>query len=99
MLRTCQAFRVTDKNVSENEEMRPMVHGSEIAFTDTIKTVQEKYGVREYNEGVLAWRPWGKGITDELGKFMAQRDSFYLATASSDGRPYISSIGVVRVVS
>jgi uncharacterized protein len=33
------------------------------------------------------------GITDDLRAFLADRDSFYLATASATGRPYIQHRG------
>ena len=70
-----------------------MDHGSEFAFTDAVKTVQERYGVREHNVATTARRPWGLEITDELARFIALRDSFYLGTASADGRPYIQHRG------
>ena len=61
-----------------------MAHGSDIAFTDAVKQVQERYGVRDYNEQVIADRAWGTEISEELAKFIALRDSFYLGTASAD---------------
>ena len=57
-----------------------MAHGSDIAFTDAVKAVQEQYGVRAFNEQVIAHRPWGTEVTPELAKFIALRDSFYLGT-------------------
>ncbi|MEM7424640.1 MAG: pyridoxamine 5'-phosphate oxidase family protein [Pseudomonadota bacterium] len=72
-----------------------MDHGSEIAFTDAVVAAQEKYGVREHNVATTARRPWGMEITGELAKFIAMRDSFYLGTASADGRPYIQHRGGV----
>ncbi|MEM8689922.1 MAG: pyridoxamine 5'-phosphate oxidase family protein [Pseudomonadota bacterium] len=73
-----------------------MAHGSDIAFTDAVKQAQEKYGVRALNEQVIANRAWGKKITEELAKFIAQRDSFYLGTANSEGQPYIQHRGGAR---
>lgn len=70
-----------------------MDHGSEFAFTGAVKAAQEKYGVREHNVATTARRPWGQEITDELAKFIALRDSFYLGTASAEGRPYIQHRG------
>ena len=73
-----------------------MAHGSDIAFTDAVKQVQERYGVRDYNEQVIADRAWGAEISEELAKFIALRDSFYLGTASADGQPYIQHRGGAR---
>ena len=36
---------------------------------------------------------WRDTITDELADFIAERDSFYIATASADGQPYIQHHG------
>lgn len=73
-----------------------MPHGSDIAFTDAVKSVQEKYGTRDYNEQVIANRAWGTRVTEELAKFIALRDSFYLGTASAEGQPYIQHRGGAR---
>ena len=73
-----------------------MPHGSDIAFTDAVKAVQEKYGVRDYNAQVIANRAWGREVSGELAKFITQRDSFYLGTASADGQPYIQHRGGAR---
>ena len=70
-----------------------MPHGSDVAFTDAVKAVQERYGVRAYNEQVIANRAWGTKVSDELAKFIAMRDSFYLGTASAEGQPYIQHRG------
>jgi len=39
---------------------------------------------------------WRDRITDDLGAFIAQRDSFYLATSSATGQPYIQHRGGPR---
>ncbi len=36
---------------------------------------------------------WAETITQELADFIADRDSFYLATATADGQPYIQHRG------
>lgn len=45
---------------------------------------------------------WSNTIDDELRAFLAERDSFYLATANAEGQPYIqhrgSPPGFVRVL-
>ncbi|MEQ8807223.1 MAG: pyridoxamine 5'-phosphate oxidase family protein [Rhodospirillales bacterium] len=36
---------------------------------------------------------WADRVTDDLAAFIAARDSFYLATATADGQPYIQHRG------
>lgn len=74
----------------------------EIAFTDAVRQVQEEMG------SARVWaRQRGGGVThDRLGPdeagFLASRDSFYLASVSETGWPYIQhrggSEGFVRVL-
>ena len=41
-------------------------------------------------------RGWNRTITDDVAAFIAERDSFYLGTASADGQPYIQHRGGKR---
>jgi hypothetical protein len=47
-------------------------------------------------------RGWSSTVTPDLAQFIGQRDSFYLATASADGQPYIQHrggpVGFLRVL-
>ena len=36
---------------------------------------------------------WRTNVTEQLAAFLAERDSFYLATATADGQPYIQHRG------
>ena len=66
---------------------------SDIAFTDAVKARQTRHGSRE----AFAEQPdWQSQITDNLAGFIATRDSFYMATVSSDGQPYIQHRGGPR---
>jgi predicted pyridoxine 5'-phosphate oxidase superfamily flavin-nucleotide-binding protein len=38
-------------------------------------------------------RGWQSAVTDDLAAFIAERDSFYLATANAEGQPYIQHRG------
>ena len=38
-------------------------------------------------------KDWHDTVTPDLAAFLAERDSFYLATASAEGRPYIQHRG------
>ena len=61
----------------------------DIAFTPAVKAVQERLGSRRlYADGGFR-----SEVTEDLAAFLAERDSFYLATASADGRPYIQHRG------
>lgn len=66
---------------------------SDIAFTDTIKRIQEKRGSRGAYARMETAASWADRITPDLASFIANRDSFYLATANARGQPYIQHRG------
>ena len=66
---------------------------SEVAFTPAVKAVQERNGSRAAYVRMDEKGGWRNTVTPELAAFIAQRDSFYLATASAEGRPYIQHRG------
>lgn len=66
---------------------------SDIAFTPTVKAVQERMGSRKQYGRMEERGGWQDVITQDLIDFIAERDSFYLATTSADGRPYIQHRG------
>ena len=66
---------------------------SDIAFTPAVKAEQEKRGSRTGYARMAEKRDWQNTITDDLKAFIAERDSFYLATSSKDGQPYIQHRG------
>ncbi len=66
---------------------------SDIAFTPSVKTEQEKRGSREGYQKMAAKRDWRYTVSGDLETFIAERDSFYLATSSKDGQPYIQHRG------
>lgn len=61
----------------------------DIAFTPSTRAVQARKGSRE----IYAGMEMGDTIDDNLAAFIAARDSFYLASASADGQPYIQHRG------
>lgn len=69
---------------------------SDIAFTPAVKAAQQQRGSREAYEKMEQRGGWQKTITADLAEFIAQRDSFYLATASAAGQPYIQHRGGVK---
>ncbi|MEM6623594.1 MAG: pyridoxamine 5'-phosphate oxidase family protein [Pseudomonadota bacterium] len=66
---------------------------SDIAFTDAVKARQEQMGSRRNLERRAATRDWSDEITADLAAYLAERNSFYMATVSSDGHPYIQHRG------
>ena len=66
---------------------------SDIAFTQTVKNIQEKKGSRTIYERAEEFGGWENMVTTKLEKFLAERDSFYMATVNSDGYPYIQHRG------
>ena len=72
-----------------------MKHFGDIAFTDHVKAEQEARGSREMYAGMTA-RPAPAGIGDREAAFISMRDSFYMATVSEDGWPYIQHRGGPR---
>ena len=66
---------------------------SDVAFTPAVKAIQERLGSRRSYEKMEQGRGWGERVTDDLASFVAERDSFYLGTASADGQPYIQHRG------
>jgi uncharacterized protein len=63
------------------------------AFSDAVKAEQERRGSRAAYARVEARGGFATAISDDLAAWLAEQDSFYLATASADGQPYIQHRG------
>ncbi|MBT3351061.1 MAG: pyridoxamine 5'-phosphate oxidase [Nitrospinaceae bacterium] len=66
---------------------------SNIAFTPSVKAIQERLGSRSMYKRVEEKGGWSDTVSGDLAGFIAERDSFYLATATADGQPYIQHRG------
>ena len=67
---------------------------AEIAFTDTVKQVQEAMGSRRsYARLEGAEAPLNHALGPDEAAFIAARDSFYMASVSEAGWPYIQHRG------
>ena len=66
---------------------------SDVAFTPAVKAVQARKGSREAYARDVRQGGWGTEIDDNLGGFLGGTNSFYLATASAAGQPYIQHRG------
>ena len=61
----------------------------DVLFSPAVKAEQTRLGSRAQFEG----RTWNTEITDDLRQSLAVIDTFFFATASADGRPYIQHRG------
>src|SRR5918994_4956005 len=68
-------------------------YSSDVAFTPAVKAIQARKGSRESYAHVEARGGWRTEIDENLAGFLAETNSFYLATASADGQPYIQHRG------
>jgi predicted pyridoxine 5'-phosphate oxidase superfamily flavin-nucleotide-binding protein len=61
----------------------------DVMFSPAVKAEQARLGSRQAFED----RDWQTEITDDLRQFLAAIDTFFFATASADGRPYVQHRG------
>src|SRR5471030_2601851 len=66
-----------------------MSETADVLFSEAVKAEQTRLGSRKAFEG----RDFKSEITDDLRQFLDAIDTFFLATASADGRPYIQHRG------
>ncbi len=76
---------------------------ADIAFTPTVKQVQERQGSRTaYSRNEEVAEPFNHLLTDAEAGFIAARDSLYMASVGETGWPYIQHrggpVGFVRVL-
>jgi predicted pyridoxine 5'-phosphate oxidase superfamily flavin-nucleotide-binding protein len=69
------------------------ISSSDVAFTPRIKAIQSRKGSRARYEAIEARGGWQTVITPDLAQFISQQRSVFLATANSDGQPYIQHRG------
>jgi predicted pyridoxine 5'-phosphate oxidase superfamily flavin-nucleotide-binding protein len=75
---------------------------AELAFTPAVKAAQERHGSRASYERFAARGPANDRLGPDEVAFLAERDSFYMATVSETGWPYVQHrggpAGFVRVL-
>lgn len=75
---------------------------AELAFTDTVKQLQEDDGSRKSYARMETGEDSNNVLTDREGAFISVRDSFYMATVSETGWPYVQHrggpAGFVRII-
>jgi predicted pyridoxine 5'-phosphate oxidase superfamily flavin-nucleotide-binding protein len=68
-------------------------YSSDVAFTPAVKAVQARKGSRQAYAHVERNGGWRTEIDERLASQLAETNSFYLATATADGQPYIQHRG------
>lgn len=71
----------------------PREHSSDVAFTPSVKAVQERKGSRGAYAAQEERGGWQTEITPDLKAFIEAQISVYLATANKEGQPYIQHRG------
>lgn len=66
---------------------------SDVAFTPAVKAIQARKGSRKAYANMEQGHGWRTRIEPELAEVIAAQRSFFLATASADGQPYIQHRG------
>jgi hypothetical protein len=79
--------------MSQPAEATGKTNRSDVAFSRSVKEAQAARGSREGYERAMEHSDWSDRVTPALAAFIAERDSFYLGTASADGQPYIQHRG------
>jgi len=69
------------------------IYSSDVAFTPAVKAIQTKKGSRDGYGEVERNGGWRTEVDDKLAAFLADTNSFYLATATAAGQPYIQHRG------
>lgn len=66
---------------------------SDIAFTPTVKALQTRKGSRASYARMEERGAWESRITPDLARFIEAQTSVFLATANTEGQPYIQHRG------
>jgi predicted pyridoxine 5'-phosphate oxidase superfamily flavin-nucleotide-binding protein len=68
------------------------IYASDVAFTPAVKSIQTRKGSREAYARAEQ-HGWRTDVDENLAAFLEDANSFYFATASADGQPYIQHRG------
>ena len=69
------------------------IYSSDVAFTPPVKAIQARKGSREAYAQVERNGGWRTEVDERLASVLASTNSFYMATATADGQPYIQHRG------
>jgi uncharacterized protein len=70
-----------------------MTYPSDVAFSPAVKAIQTRKGSRDGYAHAEQSHGWRTEVDDDLAEFLGETTSFYLATASADGQPYVQHRG------
>jgi hypothetical protein len=70
-----------------------LTYSSDVAFTPAVKAIQTRKGSREGYAQVERNGGWRTEVDERLASQLADTNSFYMATATADGQPYIQHRG------
>jgi predicted pyridoxine 5'-phosphate oxidase superfamily flavin-nucleotide-binding protein len=73
--------------------MSAHAYSSDVAFTPSVKAVQTRKGSRSSYARVEERGGWQTSINPDLARFIEAQTSVFLATANSEGQPYIQHRG------
>jgi predicted pyridoxine 5'-phosphate oxidase superfamily flavin-nucleotide-binding protein len=73
--------------------MNTHTFSSDLAFTPTVKAIQQHKGSRRAYSRMEENGSWQTHITPDLKNFIEAQTSIFLATANTDGQPYIQHRG------
>jgi uncharacterized protein len=68
-------------------------YSSDIAFTPRVKAIQAQKGSRQAYAEMEEQGAWETRVTPDLAQFIGAQRSVFLATANSEGQPYIQHRG------
>ena len=66
---------------------------SDIGFTPAVKAIQARKGSRAAYARMEQGAGWSTTIDEDLAAFIAEQNSFFLATSNPEGQPYIQHRG------
>lgn len=70
-----------------------MRYSSDVAFTPTVKAIQEARGSRRAYQRMEEGGGWATSISPDIAAFIEAQTSVFLATVNGDGQPYIQHRG------
>ena len=68
-------------------------HFADIMFTEGVKAAQEQYGSRARLERFTSMAGPNDELSEREAGFIAERDTFYMASVNEDGWPYVQHRG------
>lgn len=73
--------------------MSAALYSSDVAFTPTVKAVQQRKGSRDAYARMEKGGSWQTVVTPELQAWIEAQTSVFLATANASGQPYVQHRG------